>query len=127
MIRLWRYWARTSDKTKKSLRGSSLLETMIAMTILLTILTLSVTVLSRINHSQNPQATYKAHLATNYLLCQDELLIQTDELFMVDGFRVTRQIESLGEDLYEVQLQVFDATEMEIYVRKLIWSHAIQP
>jgi len=68
--------------------ASSILETVVSMTILLTILTLSFAALNRINSSVNPVAQYKAHLVTCDVLSREDLLVWKVDEYKVEGFLV---------------------------------------
>lgn len=109
------------------LRGSSLLETMVAMSILLTILTMAFAGITRVNHSIHPQAVYKAHLATCEVLNRDDLLVLPEETYEIDGFIVKKELNQLDNKLYEVYLLVSDGTGKVLCERKLMSSHEIRP
>jgi hypothetical protein len=105
--------------------ATSILETLISMTILLTILTLSFATLDRINKTVNPVSLYKAYLATNEVLIRDDLLLGELEEYEVDGYLVKKMISLQGEDMYLVELTVVNGHGYKIYDRKILKSIAI--
>lgn len=134
MIRLLILWVKgcRSFRNRRSHRGcgrsvpaTSILETVISMTILLTILTLSFATLDRINKTVNPVSLYKAYLATNEVLIRDDLLLGELEEYEVDSYLVKKTISLQGNDMYLVELSVVNGHGNKIYDRKIFKSIAI--
>lgn len=105
--------------------GSSILETVVSLTILLTIMTLSYTYIDRINHSVNPQVLYKAHLTTNEVIIRDDLLIEDAGEFEIDGFQVKKSIEPKGKEIYKIEIRIYNSSGKLLYTRKMIKSPGV--
>jgi len=128
MIRLLMLWVRSFKcfrRYSRSVPATSILETVVSMTILLTILTLSFAALDRINKTVNPASLYKAHLATSEVLNRDDLLLGELEEYEVDGYLVKKTISLLARDMYLVELLVVNGHGYKIYNRKILKSIAI--
>ena len=108
------------------LAGSTIIETIVSLTILLTILTLSMTQIGRINASVNPQVLYKAHMITNNVFNGGDILIETFDKFEVSGYEVNKTIQHLHEGVYLVQLTVVDQRGRTLYTRKKLMADGIE-
>jgi len=105
--------------------ATSMLETVVSMTILLSILTLSFVTIDRINSSLNPAAHYKAHLVSNEILIRDDILLDEMSEYEVDGYRVLKKVVPIQKGTYRVELTVMNGFGIIIYVRKILLSHEI--
>lgn len=110
----------------KKLAGSTIIETIVSLTILLTILTLSMTQIDRINASINPQVVYKAHQITNIVFNRGDILIETLDKFEIAGYEISKTIQPLYEGLYLVHLTVLDQRGRSIYTRKKLMADGIE-
>ncbi len=117
-IGLWKPWIR-------KLPGSSMVEVVVSMTLLLTILTLALVALNRINNSVNPGALYKAHLVTSDVLSRADLLLEEMEEYQVEGFLVKKSIALRKNGMYQVELSVVNGYGKTIYTRKILKSNGI--
>lgn len=108
------------------LNASSLVESVVAMAILLTILTIFFLQIDQIGYSVNPQAVYKAHIVIDQILCSDELLFEYAEEMEVDGYLVQKKIEKLQNDLYKIDIKVLTPKGKLIYDRSVIKSLLIE-
>lgn len=107
------------------LRGTSILETVISMTILLTILTITFTRLDKINASVNPQLVYKAHLATNVIMMRDDLLLEEKSEYEVEGYHIIKQLQKLNSQAYGLTMEVYNGSGRLLYTRHKILAHGI--
>lgn len=126
MIRSLILWTRGCKWRGSTLPATSMVETVVSMTILLTILTLSFAAIDRINKSLNPEAQFKAHLVTCAVLCRDDLLIEEIDEYEVEGYLVKKKIKALANDVYLVELTVLSGHGFTIYTRKIIKSSEIE-
>jgi len=110
----------------RKVRASSILETVVAMTLLLTILTLSFMALDRINRTVNAQMLYKAHLATTAVLAKNDLLIEELDEYEVDAYLVKKAITPLSKTLFQIELSVINGSGHEVYTRKILKSDDIR-
>lgn len=110
----------------RSVPAFSMMETVVSMTILLTILTISFVALDRINNSMNPGAQYKAHLVTNQVVGRDDLLLGEVDEYEVEGFVVKKKIIPQLNGMYLVELTVQNGFGNTIYVRKILKSNGIK-
>lgn len=120
MTRLLTYWTVSYNLRRSRVRGSSILETVVSLTILLTILTLTFTRMDRINQSLNPQVLYKAHLIARQVIQRDDLLETQAVHLEIDGFKVEKSIESKENGLCQVEIRVFNRTGRLVLQRSLL-------
>jgi hypothetical protein len=106
--------------------GTSIVETVVSMTILLTVLTLSMIRINQVNSSLNPFAAYKAYLATNVVLSDENLLIETTDEYEVEGFLVKKQLIIDEDEIIHMTLSVFSVSGKLQYTRDLIMRHDIR-
>lgn len=106
--------------------GSSLFETVVSLTILLSILTLSFTRIDRINHSLNPQVLYKAHLIASLVIQREDLLVEQTGDWEMDGFKVEKSIELEENGLCRVEIRVFNRTGRLVHKRSLLKANGIE-
>lgn len=125
MIKLLILWIRSFKVRSSHVPGTSMLETVVSMSILLSILTLSFATLNRVNHSFNPAAQYKAHLVCKEILCRDDLLVDEIDAYEIEGYTVNKTLFSLGNESYRVELSVKNGFGKIIYKRKTIKSNEI--
>ncbi len=126
MTRLLILWVTRCKGTCRTVPGSSIIETVVSLTILLTILTLSFTRIDRINQSVNPQVLYKAHLLTGQVIIREDLMIEDKGEYEIDGFLVKKSMGLMENGLYQIELQVFYSTGKLLYTRKILRSHRIE-
>lgn len=126
MTRLSTYWAAPCKSSRWTVAGSSLLETVISLTILLCILTLSFTRLDRINHSVNPQVLYKAHLISSEMIQRDDFLIEKALEQEVDGFRVEKSIEAQEQGVFLIELSIYNKAGRLVHQRSLLKFDGIE-
>jgi len=88
------------------------------MTILLTVLSVGLTQMDRINASINPQVLYKAHLLTNVVMHMDSSEIDLISEYEVDGYKVKKRIERIGDDLKLIELSVYNGLDKLVYTRQ---------
>lgn len=105
--------------------GTSIVETVVAMTILLTVLTLSMIRINQVNSSLNPFAVYQAYLATNVVLNDENLLIELTDEYEVEGLLIKKELILADDEIIQVTLSVFNASEKLQYTRDLLMSHDI--
>lgn len=108
-----------------SLSGTSILETVISMTILLTILTLTFASVDRVNASLNPQTVYKAYLATNSVMAQDDLQVDEKSEYEIEGYRIRKQLISLDSHSTHLILEVYSGSGKLLYTRHKILAYGI--
>lgn len=106
--------------------GTSIVETVVAMTILLTVLTLSMIRINQVNSSLNPFAVYQAYLATNVVLNDENLLIELTDEYEVEGLLIKKELILADDEIIQVTLSVFNASEKLQYTRDLMMSHDIR-
>jgi len=106
--------------------GNSIIETVVAMTILLTVLTLSMTRINQVNSSLNPFAVYQAYLATNVVLCEENLLIELTDEYEVEGLLIKKELIFTEDEIIQLTLCVFNASGKLQYTRDLMMSHDIR-
>ena len=114
MIRLSKNLKRTFRR--QQLAGSTLVETVVAMTILLFILSLAMLQVNRLNASVNPGLLYQAHLASNEAMDPG---CATGETAEVNGFTVSKEITGLENGLREIHIVISDPLGKTCYTRKL--------
>lgn len=108
-----------------SVKGSSILETVISMTILLTILTLTFIRVDNVNASVNPQIVYRAHLATNRIMVRENLLVEEQSEFEVEGYHITKQLQKMNGRAYSLRLDVYNGSGRLLYTRYKILANGI--
>lgn len=114
------FWIAAYKRRHRKVSGTSILETVVSLTLLLTILTLSFTRIDRVNRSLNPQLLYKAHLISCQVINSDDLLIKQGEEVEVDGLWVKKSLELLENDLYRVEVAIVSKSGKRIYSRTLL-------
>lgn len=114
------FWIAAYKRMNRKVSGTSILETVVSLTLLLTILTLSFTRIDRVNRSLNPQLLYKAHLISCEVINSDDLLIKQSEEVEVDGLWVKKSLELLESDLYRVEVAIISKSGKRIYSRTLL-------
>ena len=87
-IKYWLFLKKECTNVRGRLKGSTLIETLVAMTILLTIISIFFLQISKINESINPQIYYKAFLISNKLLLEKNIPQDNSE-FILEGFKIT--------------------------------------
>lgn len=120
------FWIAAYKRMNRKVSGTSILETVVSLTLLLTILTLSFTRIDRVNRSLNPQLLYKAHLISCQVINSDDLLIKQIEEVEMDGLWVKKSLESLENDLYRVEVAVINKSGKCIYSRTLLKKSGIE-
>ncbi len=123
--RALRYGVSALYRRSITLSGTSILETVISLTILLTILTLTFASVDRVNASLNPQAVYKAHLATNSVMAQENLLVEENLEYMFEGYRITKHLISLDSQSTHLILEVYNGSGKLLYTRHMILVYGI--
>lgn len=103
-----------------------MVETVVAMTILLGILSLSFLILDRINRTVNPEARYKAHLATCKVLSREDLLLEETSVYEVEGYMVRKQLSMRAKGVYHLELTVLNGSGKNIYTRHIYKSSEIE-
>ena len=89
------------------------------MTILITVVTVFFTQGGKIDHSLNPDQTYKAWLTTNELFNQKNSLNQEETEFSFEGFIVEKVIKSFNDtDLFLVTITLKLSDGKVVYTRK---------
>ena len=112
-------------RRSNTLSGTSILETVISMTILLTILTLTFASVDRVNASLNPQTVYKAYLATNSVMAQDDLQVDEKSEYEIEGYRIRKQLISLDSHSTHLILEVYNGSGKLLYTRHKILAYGI--
>lgn len=107
------------------LKSATIIETVVSLTILLSIMTLFFVQIDRINASVNPEAVYKAHLITNRLFNSEDILITDEPEMEISGYLVHKTISILSQGLYVIRLDVIDHRGKLLYSRKRIMSDDI--
>ncbi len=125
-MRLLTFWISAYRRVNRKVSGTSILETVVSLTLLLTILTLSFTRIDRVNRSLNPQLLYKAHLISCQVIQSDDLLINQGEDVELDGLWVKKSLELLGNDLYRVEVSIVSKSGKRIYSRTLLKKSGIE-
>jgi hypothetical protein len=116
---------RRSNVNKKA-KGSTLVETLVAMTILLTIISMFFLQISRINASINPTSYYKAFLISNELLSSEKGYGMEGD-FLMYGFLIKRRVIVCKQDqTYEVVITVFLQNGHKIVENRKIISNRIE-
>jgi len=95
------------------------------MTILLTILTLTFASVDRVNASLNPQTVYKAYLATNSVMAQDDLQVDEKSEYEIEGYRIRKQLISLDSHSTHLILEVYNGSGKLLYTRHKILAYGI--
>jgi hypothetical protein len=125
MISLLISWI-SSSKIRGHVPATSMLETVVSMTILLSILTISFVTIDRINSSMNPAAQYKAHLISNEVLNRDDILLEEMDEYEVDGYRVIKKVVPLAKGTSRVELTIMNGFGKTVFIRKILISHEIK-
>ena len=110
-----------------SFKGSTLIETIVAMTILLTVVTVFFTSGDRIEQSLNPDKTYKAWLITNEIFNSKSLLSKDETEFAFKGFIIEKITKSFKDsELSMVTINVRSSDGKVIYTRRKLISNRIE-
>lgn len=125
-MRLLTFWISGYRRVDRKVSGTSILETVVSLTLLLTILTISFTRIDRVNRSLNPQLLYKAHLISCKVIHSEDLLIKQLEDLEIDGLWVKKSLEFLGNDLYRVEVVIVSKSGKRIYTRTFIKKSGIE-
>lgn len=113
-------------KSNKAIKASTIMETLVAMVILLMILSLFFINIDKVNYSSNPYVLYKAFQITNGVFKDDKILLEFDEPINEGRFQIQKTIEALiMDELYVVEINVLDPNQRMIFTRKKIISTRI--
>jgi len=105
----------------KKLKSSTLIETVVAMTILMIFVFLSMMIMANVNKKNNANVKIRAHLVSDYFLqytlSQKRFI---DEDFKDAGMYVEKTIEELNENAILIKIEIFNADTVLVLDKKQI-------
>lgn len=110
----------------RSIAGSTIVETVVSMTILLTILTLFFTQIGKIDNASNPHSIYFAYELTEKLYNSNDILIELTDTIKYKRFIIEKKIIPAQPGLYFVEIIIKSESEREIYKRSKWISDSIE-
>ena len=113
-------------KCRTRVQGSTLIETIVSMTILLSIISTFFLTVTRINSSLNPEVYYKAHLLSCELLTPENLT-EGESDFEMNGYKIIRKIVLREKGVvFEITVTIFLQNGHKVIENRKIISPRIE-
>lgn len=115
----------TTKSYKLKVRASTLIETVVSLTILLTILGLFFGGLGKIELSTNPYRIRKTFEISQTVLLSDDLLLDDKEETLIEDLKVIKKVEE-DSGVFYIEIEVYDKNNRLLYKRDKIISQGIE-
>lgn len=126
MTRLSRSYQKALKKLNKKTAAFTLIETLIAMVILLSIMYVFFITVNRINQSVNPAVYYKAFNVATSEFMKEDVLITNENTYFISGFSVLKTIETdAPNNLFRVTIKICRSDGRAIYEQTRVFSSEI--
>ena len=127
MTSLSQSYQKILKKLNKKAAAFTLVETLIAMVILLSVMYVLFITVNGINRSVNPAVYYKAFNIASAEFIKKDILITDQNTYSISGFSVMKTIETdAPNNLFRVTLKIFRYDGRTIYEQTRVFSPEIE-